>query len=100
MMNMKVTHVKTGPIEGRRQTGHAYFFIKNESIMENLQNRRSRPQKEYRKLLKEALFGQLECTPHQIGRITWSQRCGCSCGCSPGFRIEGFYGRDIYIDVE
>jgi len=100
MMNMKVTHVKTGPIEGRRQTGHAYFFVKNESIMENLQNRRSRPQKEYRKLLKEVLFGQLECTPHQIGRITWSQYTGCKCGCSPGFRIEGFYGRDIYIDVE
>ena len=100
MMNMKVTHVKTGPIEGRRKTGHAYFFIKNESIMENLQNRRSRPQKEYRKLLKEVLFGRLECTPHQIGRITWSQYTGCKCGCSPGFRIEGFYGRDIYIDVE
>jgi hypothetical protein len=100
MMNMKVTHVKMLRIQTKRQTGHAYFFIKNESIMENLQNRRSRPQKEYRKLLKEVLFGQLECKPHQIGRITWSQYCGCSCACSPGFRIEGFYGRDIFIDVE
>lgn len=99
-MNMKVKHVETRRIDGRRQTGHAYFFIENESIIENLQNRRQRPTKIFRKLLKEVLFGQLECKPHQIGRITWSQRCGCSCGCSPGFRIEGFYGRDIFIDVE
>jgi hypothetical protein len=100
MMNMKIANVKTHRIQTRRQTGHAYFFIKDESILENLQNRRKRPTKEFRKLLKEALFGQLECQPHQIGRITWSQKCGCSCGCSPGFRIEGFYGRDIFIDVE
>jgi hypothetical protein len=88
------------PIQTRRKTGHAYFFLTGESIMENLKNRRNRPQKEFRKLLNEVLFGELGCTPHQIGRITWSQYCGCSCACSPGFRIEGFYGRDIFIDVK
>jgi hypothetical protein len=98
---MKVTNVKTGPIEGRRQTGHAYFFLTGESIMENLKNRRTRPTKEFRKLLNEVLFSEeIGCIPHQIRRITWSQYCGCSCACSPGFRIEGFYGRDIFIDVE
>jgi hypothetical protein len=101
MMNMKVTNVKTHRIQTRRKTGHAYFFLTGESIMENLKNRRNRPTKEFRKLLNEVLFSEeVGCTPHQIGRITWSQKCGCSCGCSPGFRIEGFYGRDIFIDVK
>jgi len=96
---MKLAGYKTHKIQTRRQTGHAYFFLTGESIMENLYNRRNRPVKQFKKLLWDVLK-QEGATEHQIGRITWSQRCGCSCGCSPGFRIEGFYGRDIFIDVQ
>ncbi len=99
MMNMKVTHVKTMPIQGRRKAAHAYFFLTGESILENLKNRRSRPSKEFRKLLWGILKKE-GYTEHEVGRVAWSQYCGCSCGCSSGFRIEGVYGKDFFIDVE
>jgi hypothetical protein len=96
---MKVTSYKTMPIQGRRKAAHAYFFLTGESILENLVNRRSRPTKEYKKLLWEILKKE-GYTEHEVSRITWSQTCGCSCKCSPGFRIEGIYGKDFFIDVE
>lgn len=98
-MNMKVTSYKTMPIQGRRKAAHAYFFLTGESILENLANRRSRPTKEYRKLLWEVLKKE-GYTDHEVGRVTWSQYTGCQCGCSPGFRIEGIYGKDYFIDVK
>ena len=79
-----------------------------ESIFENLQNRFGRPVDEYRKAALEAL--------KHIGldaRLVWSQKAGCSCGCSPGFilrsadgkraerRVTGEYRPvDIYITIE
>jgi hypothetical protein len=96
---MKIKSVKVIPHqEVRRKYGHAYFFQVGESLSENLQNRRSRPSKEYKKLLPEA------CKQAGIDPFTflasWSQKCGCSCGCSPGFRLQGHVGSDIFIDVE
>jgi hypothetical protein len=96
---MKVTSYKTMPIQGRRKAAHAYFFLTGESILENLKNRRSRPSKEFRKLLWEVLEKE-GYTKHEVGSVVWSQKCGCSCGCSPGFRINGLYGKDYFIDVE
>ena len=96
---MKVANYSTQPIQGRRKAAHAYFFIKDESILENLQNRRSRPHKEFRKLLNEILEKE-GYTKKEVGSIVWSQKCGCSCGCSPGFRINGLYGKDYFVDVK
>lgn len=35
---------------------------------------------------------------------TWSQKCGCSCGCSPGFKVKGvkfdFQRKDAWAKVE
>ena len=101
---MKITNVKVLPIAvGERQkTAHCYFFLTGESIIENLQNRRSRPHKEFRKLLPEVFkktqFENLWNEGHI--KANWSQYCGCSCGCSSGFRLTGLYGYNIFVDVE
>ena len=94
---MKIIEVETQPMDGRRLTSHAYFFPKNESVLENLANRRSRPSAEYKALLLEYLHSQGITGVKPV----WSQRCGCSCGCSPGFRINGLdnYFKDFFFTV-
>lgn len=102
---MKIDHVKILKIDplSRQKTAHCYFFHKGETIPEQFVNRRSRPHKEYRKLLAKVLEEIPEVRMlWNAGHIkaTWSQKCGCSCGCSPGFRLTGLYGRNIYVDVK
>lgn len=96
---MKVTKVTKQSIQDpKRVTSHAYFFPKKESVMENLANRRSRPYEEYRDLLKDVLYNE-----GLVGvKAVWRQRCGCSCGCSPGFVLQGVnnYYKDFFIEVE
>ena len=86
---------------GRYVKPRIYFFVKNETLLENMEVRRSRPYNEYRKLLNEAF------TIHGIDsnniKVNWSQKAGCSCGCSPGFICQGFdeklYGKDMFVTV-
>ena len=78
-----------------------YIHMTNETVLENLINRRSRPLNEFRAVLRQALANM----GVDQSKITyrWSQKAGCSCGCSPGFVIGGFdpvlAGRDVYVDV-
>ena len=101
---MKITNVKVLPIAvGERQkTVHCHFFLTGESILENLQNRRMRPVKEFRNLLSKVFektdFADLWSEGHI--KAGWSQYCGCSCGCSSGFRLTGLYGKNIFVDVQ
>jgi hypothetical protein len=62
-----------------------YFSVDKESVLENLENRRSRPHTEYRKLINEALTAAG--LPTNTGyKWTWNVKAGCSmCPCSPGF---------------
>ena len=93
---MKITNHKTQTIDSNRRTSHAYFFHK-ESVIENLENRRNRPVQEYKELLLDLLYKEGITNVKPV----WSQRCGCKCGCSPGFRLNGLdnYYKDFFIDV-
>ena len=74
----------------------AYVFLQDENLTENLVNRRSRPYNTWRPLVEEALT-DLGLT---FRSLRWSQRCGCSCPCSPGFLIDGpDRGRDYYLTI-
>ena len=95
---MRIKSVKVLPIqESKRKYGHAYFFHDEESMIENVENRRNRPSKEYKALLPE-ICKKAGINPKTF-KASWSQNCGCGCGCSPGFRLQGHVGTDIYIDV-
>lgn len=80
-----------------------YFFHVGETIIDNLRNRRNRPQDEYRKLLPEVL--ERAGIPQEcVAKIRWSQKAGCTCGCSPGFIVIDnenmrLRGRDVFVDV-
>lgn len=79
-----------------------YVSPKGETVLENvLGGRYTRPHQAYRALvlpLIRELYGQ------DI-KLTWSQRAGCSCPCSPGFIasrpiiVKGGVIEDIWIDV-
>lgn len=57
-----------------------YVNVKDESLGENLMNRRHRPYELYRKIVY-ALMQEVGID----GKLVWSQNAGCTCACSPGF---------------
>lgn len=75
-----------------------YVWLENESIGENMMNRRNRPYTEWKKVVLPYL-------KEKLGRdnikLSWDQHCGCRCPCSPGFRMtEGPMGMTIHIKVK
>jgi hypothetical protein len=87
---------------GERPTDPMRVFIsfKGETILDNLNNRVSRPHNQLKPIVEAALF--LEGIEHT--KIRWSQKAGCRmCPCSPGFIVEGTSfenRRDFYLTVE
>ena len=59
--------------------------VPDETLLDNLANRKDRPYEDWRPLVLEAL-ASLGVTDV---RLNWSQRAGCSCPCSPGFIVTG-----------
>lgn len=79
----------------RDKRGRVYLFPEGETILENLCNRRTHPVADYKKLMPEIL--ERAGIPAQ--KVSWSQKCGCSCGCSPGFILSETYGVELFVDI-
>jgi len=95
-MKIKSARIRDMIVESRPRTnGRAYFFPSDETVIDNLMNRRNRPHTQYKVLLLE-LLKKKGLKPE---KITWSQKAGCSCGCSPGFILKGLQ-KDIFVDVK
>jgi len=75
-----------------------YIFIKNETIVENLNNRKQRPYTVYRKELIPSILNQLGLPADT--KVRWSQYAGCKCPCSPGFIISDSYNQNICVTVD
>jgi hypothetical protein len=72
-----------------------YCSPAGETVMENFMGGRfNRPHSELRDVVRRALR-MLE-VPEGT-RISWSQRAGCSCPCSPGFIVDARLHYDIFI---
>ena len=67
-----------------------YVHVDGENILENLAFRTNRPSRLYREILPAA-FKKLG-IPGDT-KAYWSQKAGCSCGCSPGFVLD--FPRDV-----
>jgi hypothetical protein len=80
----------------RTKTSRLYFDFKGETVMDNLRNRRSRPE-EYLKSLLPEIFKHYNIKPV---RAKWSQYAGCKCPCSPGFILYGTHGKNYSVTVE
>ena len=73
-----------------------YVFLKDESLIDNINNRRRRPIAAWRKIAIEALAE----AGINYSELRWSQYAGCSCPCSPGFIVKGDKWRDVFVTVE
>lgn len=67
-------------------------------VLEDLRDRFRRPYVAWRPLVLDVL----KSLGYEDLKLRWSQRAGCSCGCSPGFIIEGgarygLYDGDLWI---
>jgi hypothetical protein len=61
-----------------------YVSVADETIMDNLANRKRRPYNVYKTLIhSSALASVLD-----LSKLSWSQHAGCTCNCSPGFILN------------
>ena len=93
--------------EPHRTKNKMYVWVDNETLFENIINRRNRPYQMYKKevipmvmeLIKKKhpdYYNDLKDT-----KWSWNQKCGCSmCPCSPGFvgDTTGFY--EIHVTIK
>lgn len=88
------------------QAPRMYISVADESIMDNLANRKRRPYNVYKTLIhSSALSSVLD-----LSKLSWSQKAGCTmCACSPGFilnhqsiSVEGtlFTRFDIWVKLD
>ena len=89
--------VKVRPMSHYDKAKHSRLFvnIEDETILENLANRRNRPIAAYRKIAEQALIE----AGIDFYQLNWSQKAGCSCPCSPGFIVKGSTRKDIYVTI-
>ncbi len=87
---------------GKPRKPRAYIFEQGESILDNLARRRCRPPVDiYRVALKRGLEQLGENNPGAASTAVWSQKAGCSCGCSPGFILDTTPSMNEYfIDIK
>jgi hypothetical protein len=97
-MNIKILKVDSREAELYGRKTKIYIFIKNETLIQNLLERHSRPNKEYKKQIIPTLIKDGILPSDAI--VTWSQKAGCSCGCSPGFIVKNDTSKEIFIDIE
>lgn len=101
-MRMKIDRIVKSPKRKPGRLTRIYINPSVETLYENYTSGRfTRPSKEFResglldKVLKEEIGS---------GYVTarWSQKAGCSCGCSPGFVVQdtGFFDYDIFVDYD
>lgn len=74
-----------------------HFFLIGENIIDNLTNRHSRPYTEFKKHLPE-VFKKAGIDLN--AKYRWSQKAGCSCGCSPGFVVEDYQRKFVAVDYK
>jgi len=102
-MEVKVTTQFVRQQRGARyaQKTRVYVHPTEETVLENFKNRRSRPLNTYR----EALRTGLSALGVDLSRVDykWSQKAGCSCGCSPAFIVDGWdaaiAGKDVWVEI-
>lgn len=72
-----------------------YFDITSPVVFAEIQQKKEPYHKVFR---KEVLPTVLQKAKLPLDtKVVWSDKAGCSCGCSPGFLITGQKGFDIYV---
>lgn len=61
-----------------------YVSVTDETIMDNLANRKRRPYNVYKTLIHSSGLNKVL----NLSKLSWSQHAGCTCNCSPGFILN------------
>lgn len=92
--------------EPYKMNNKIYVSIENETVIENLRNRKNRPYNVYKKELLPQMYDVLKFQHPLIyqtikdNKWNWNQKCGCSmCPCSPGFVGNGKNNFSIFITI-
>lgn len=72
-----------------------YIIINSPTVMKEIQDKKDKYQNVFRKEVLPTVFQKAK-MPLDT-KVVWSDKAGCSCGCSPGFLITGQKGFDIYV---
>jgi len=79
-----------------RDPSRVFLSFEGETIIDDLNNRVSRPYT----IIKPLLIEKLKAEGIPFEKLRWSQKAGCrDCPCSPGFILEGNYGKDFTLTV-
>ena len=83
LRDMNILVIRRDPTLTQREYNAAprMYVSADETVLENLMNRRRRPYNVYKTMIRGSLLGQI----FDLGKLSWSQYAGCSCPCSPGF---------------
>jgi hypothetical protein len=57
----------------------------------------NKPQRDYKIQVMPAVIKAMGLV---CPKVTWSQKAGCQCGCSPGFIVKGGIPKDVFVSVE
>lgn len=96
-LTIEVIERKVAWTKEYRAKPRIYFRHDGENVMENLLMRTSRPQKIYQEFLgvvRQAVGFDFDT------KIYWSQKAGCSCGCSPGFVVKSSKRLDVWVTIK
>ena len=63
------------------QSPRMYVSVSDETVLDNLVNRKRRPYNVYKTLIHSSGISEVL----NLSELRWSQRAGCTCPCSPGF---------------
>lgn len=67
--------------KGYDKAPRMYVAVTDETVFDNLANRKRRPYNNYKTLIHSSDVSRVL----NIGNLQWSQYAGCTCPCSPGF---------------
>jgi hypothetical protein len=108
-VSMKVTYSQDSLRDRRgepyKTNDKIYVWVKNESVLDNLINRRNRPVDEYKNKVIPVAMEILKNSYPEVYEVVknnkwkFSQKCGCTCSCSPGFVGESKNNISIHVEI-
>lgn len=87
------------------QSPRMYVSVSDETVLDNLVNRKRRPYNVYKTLIHSSGISEVL----NLNELRWSQRAGCTCPCSPGFVLgrqsmqigeKSFHHFDVWVTLE
>jgi len=102
-MKATIVSIEESAGEKRQKKARIYFSHQGESVITNLVERRSRPTFVYKNFFPQVLE-YMKLKPEDY-KFVWSQKAGCTCGCSPGFILQPkttnvCLNKDIFVTID